>query len=127
MIDLSAVVNYKYNKDSLIVTDMRCYIIADEILKSLNLFDEFRDENDNRIMTFSYPHDNRHYRKRIKEIFDLDIENNNIHAILWDSWINLLTRLDMIQSDVRCNFPSRLLYNINDKKYLLSLIDKEEI
>lgn len=117
MKDLREVVKSYDDNNVLLVTDYKLYIVANEILRTIRLLQSCKSAEDQGKFEFF-----------VNEKFGLDINNNHLHMIMWENWMNFLADVDLIQIGTRWgNCTHDLLITDDDIKYLEFIINNEMV
>jgi hypothetical protein len=115
MEDLFRVVKSYDDDGVLLVTDYKVYIVANEILRTLRLLQDFKTPSNQRTFVFL-----------VKEQFGLDLENNHLHKIMWENWINFIADIGLIEIGTRWgNGTHQIVATDADIKNLQYIIDNE--
>jgi hypothetical protein len=110
MVDLEKVVQTYEDKGVLLVSDFRACVIAEEILKTVQMLQRWNLGSWESLDIM------------INHEFSLDICNNHFHLILWENWMKFISDLDLISIGSRWAYPSDLIIEERDIIYLKNVI-----
>lgn len=114
--NLEKTISSSSGKDVLLVSDFNLGIVAKAIKDSAILLEKWWNDGEwSKNLDISI---------LIKETFELDIKNNDLHCIMWENWMKFLADIELIDTEIRWEWPNRVWINQKDYDYLDSLIKK---
>ncbi len=105
------------NNSILIITDFCIPIVADKILKTIEILQ--RAETKRNSLPLYRIHDSiaEEFENDINNIFKLDMKNNTFHELLWENWIRFMANINLI--DIGTSKILASTKDIEDLKYII--------